>query len=389
MTEERTPKTDSKSPLRVLHIINSLARGGAETQLCYLVAYLQDCGWDIHIAYMGIVPSSEQNLDRLSRAGVTLHQLEPAGNYDPRTVLRLRRLIARIEPDVVQTWLPMMDVMGGLAAFSAGRPWILSERNADPPETDNVKMKIRRALARYATAIIANSESGIRLWDGLRDKGVTCRVVRNSLPHSELQNIRAMSPEQCASHLGVSDEKPLIVYAGRLESQKNIENLLYSLERVVAEKDARALLFGRGPMADMIQNFINERQLEQSIMLMGFHEDLWTWIRSADVFVSVSHYEGMPNTVMEAMALGRPIVVSDIGQHREICDESMGLLVDRNSPTAISAAIIQCLDDPEEAFIRGARAQAHAESWSIANAANEYAQIYWKAVDSGEEGHVL
>lgn len=372
-----------RNSLRVLHIINSLGPGGAETQLAYLATGLRALNVEVDIAYFASKKGGAQNQARLEAAGAHLHRLSAKTNHDPRLFLQIRKLIREIEPDVVQTWLTMMDVFGGAAARSLGRPWILSERNAEPESIDSTKMRVRRVLARGASAIVANSRAGQDLWRaqnlGEASETTACEVIPNALPLGEVEATRPIDREQ---H-GISSASPLVIFAGRLEPQKNIENLLPALEKTLHASQATALLFGQGQLEPEIEEFIREKGLDGRLRFGGFTTELWSWIRVCDVFVSVSHYEGMPNAVMEAMALGRPVVVSDIPQHREICDESTALLVDRESPDAIAQAILRCLDDPESAVLRARAARTVALDWTIEAAASKYEGLYRTVLTKG------
>ena len=114
--------------MRILHLIPTLHGGGAERQLVYLAAGLRALGCDVHVG----LQQGGTNLARLEAAQATVHQLNTRGNYDPRILPAIVRLIRRVRPDVVQTWLMQMDVAGGAAALLTGTPWIVSERSSGP-----------------------------------------------------------------------------------------------------------------------------------------------------------------------------------------------------------------------------------------------------------------
>src|SRR5687768_14057109 len=112
--------------MRVLHLIPSLGGGGAERQIAYLARGLSERGGDVHV---GILRGGA-NLERLESTGATVHWIRSSGNYDPFLLPRTVSLIRRVRPDVVQTWLTQMDVVGGLAALIVGKRWIVSERSS-------------------------------------------------------------------------------------------------------------------------------------------------------------------------------------------------------------------------------------------------------------------
>jgi glycosyltransferase involved in cell wall biosynthesis len=99
-------------------------------------------------------------------------------------------------------------------------------------------------------------------------------------------------------------------------------------------------------------------------------------MKAADVFVSVSYFEGMPNTVAEAMACGCPLVLSDIPQHREICPGDGALYADPRDPRAIAKAVVAAIDNSSACRTRAQRAQSATLEWSPMAMAERYEAIY-------------
>jgi glycosyltransferase involved in cell wall biosynthesis len=99
-------------------------------------------------------------------------------------------------------------------------------------------------------------------------------------------------------------------------------------------------------------------------------------MKRADVFVSPAHFEGNPNVVLEAMTAGVPLVVSDIGEHRELLDDGAALLVPAISVDAVAAAIRETLTDRQAAAVRAAAARRLAEARGIATIAARYDDVY-------------
>ena len=114
--------------LRVLHIIPTLEGGGAERQLSMLAAEQARRGCDVHVA----LRRTGVHAGAIRDCGVQLHKLGDVRSVDPRLFFALRKIIRSVRPDVVQTWLPQMDLIGGLAAASERIPWVVSERTSGP-----------------------------------------------------------------------------------------------------------------------------------------------------------------------------------------------------------------------------------------------------------------
>ncbi|MFP6645344.1 MAG: glycosyltransferase, partial [Candidatus Latescibacterota bacterium] len=168
---------------RILHLVPTFQGGGAERQIGYLSAGLVELGWDVHVGHVG----GGSNIERVRASGAVLHRL-PASSYcDPRLLWRSAQLIRKLDPIAVQTWLPMMDVVGGMAALVAGVPWIVSERCDSDFGQGGPKIVLRRQIARGAAAIVCNSGAGNAYWVK-RAKGDRCSVIPNALPLDEIES---------------------------------------------------------------------------------------------------------------------------------------------------------------------------------------------------------
>jgi glycosyltransferase involved in cell wall biosynthesis len=103
---------------------------------------------------------------------------------------------------------------------------------------------------------------------------------------------------------------------------------------------------------------------------------IWAIMKKSAALVSPSAYEGCPNTVMEAMACGCPLVISDIPSHREMVDEKCALFVERSNVGQTAGAIIQVIDDAESSKKRALLAKQKTLLWSIAEMARNYERVY-------------
>jgi glycosyltransferase involved in cell wall biosynthesis len=364
MVEEK-PK-----PRRVLHLIPTLGYGGAERQLAYLAHGLRDVGWEVHVGLLG----AGQNLERLRESNATGHFLEYSSHYDPALLARVRRLIRRVEPAVVQTWIPMMDILGGLSALSCNVPWILSERSAPAEIPASAKLRVRAFLARRAFAVVSNSLGGDAYWAARLGPTVVHRVIPNALPLSEIEAAAAADPES----LGFPRDARIAIYVGRLEPLKNIPLLLETLAGFVQE-GGFALLCGVGALAPEVERWIRSEGLGDRIVAPGYLPNVFSWLKRADVFISLSQYEGMPNAVMEAMAAGCPLVLSDIPAHRAVLDEDSAVFVDPGDPRTTREALLSVVRRPDVAAARVRAARERAAHWSVAALAGQYASLYERA----------
>ena len=353
--------------MRVLHCIPHLIHGGAQRQLALIAAEHARAGHDVHIALVYQGP----NAALLHGTAARIHEVGNGNRRNPRIVLQLIRLVRTLQPDIVQTWLMPMDVVGGMAALAAGVPWILSERASRDAYEKSWRNRVRVAAGRRATAIVSNSEAGDLYWGALAPPSMRRFVVPNGVP---LQEIAAAQPNR--GHFEIPTGAPVILFVGRLVEQKNVLGLLRALPSVFTATTAHVVVVGDGPQRTDAVEAIERLRLSGRVHLAGFRSDVWNLMKGADVFVSPSFFEGHPNTVLEAMACGCAVVVSDIGEHREFLDESCARLVAPRDSTRLAEALVDTLAARDAARNRAGAALARVSQWSVARTARQYEDIY-------------
>jgi glycosyltransferase involved in cell wall biosynthesis len=349
--------------MRLLYCIPDLGYGGAERQLSYLAAELACMGHEVHIASRRGGP----NLDRLKSAGATWHRLGGSGNSDPLIFFRLIGLIRRLRPDVVQTTLRPMDVLGGAAALVTRTRWVLKESSSAPLYAAGWENRLRFAFGRLSDAIVSNSAGGYNYWRPAR-AGHPLYVIPNAVPLDEIA--RADSGRAG----GFAPGEKVVLYAGRLDAGKNVETVIEALARIDDEVAFSAVICGDGPARPRLERMARDLGVAHRLVFTGFVENLWDVMKRADALVSLSRFEGCPNVVLEAMACGCPLIVSDIPAHREILDERSALFVDPDDPAGVAAALKAALVHTDEARARAARAPRAGRP--VAVTARLYEQLY-------------
>jgi glycosyltransferase involved in cell wall biosynthesis len=361
---------------KVLQLVPSFGGGGAETQLAYLCAGLVQRDWRVDVLHFVGGPTRE----RFQSSGAAIHTVPVRGNYDPAILWRLRRVIRDLEPDLVQTWIPMMDTLGGISARIQGVPWVLSERSSPLLFPRTLKLRLREHVARGASAVVSNSVGGDAYWASVLPIRVPQTVVENALPLDEIDATRPAAE----IGFGLDDSCPLILYLGRFNADKNVANLVDALVRVIAESDAVALLCGIGPELEPIRQRISDAGLAGRVVAPGFVPRPISLLKRASIAISLSRYEGMPNSAMEAAAAGCPQILSSTPAHRAIFDELTVEFVASNSSASISEAMLSILRNPESAAQRAVAAKERSRVWSIANLTSGYERIYQEVLDLSE-----
>ncbi|HEX8255653.1 MAG TPA: glycosyltransferase [Thermoanaerobaculia bacterium] len=342
--------------MRILHVIPSLHPGGAERQIALHANALVARGHEITIALL-----REGPMRSLIGPGVNVEHIGGWSNYDPRIITGIRGLLRRLKPDVVQSWLPQMDVLVGAATRMQPVPWLLNERSSRLKYQGGLlQYRMRAALGRRADAIVSNSNEGLRYWDEVGATRPLRRLIPNIVPTPSL------APAEKAA-------RPLIAYVGRLTEGKNVPVLVDALALV---PEADAIFCGSGPLDASLRAQVAARGLSDRVTFAGFVEDVPPILARADVLVLLSDFEGQPNAVLEAMICGCPVVVSDIPAHRELLDDDCAIFVDGRDPNGVAQALAATLSDAAKAQARAARARERSADFEADRVAAAYEQLY-------------
>jgi glycosyltransferase involved in cell wall biosynthesis len=283
----------------------------------------------------------------------------------------------RVKPDVVQTWMHQMDIVGGGTAAMLRIPWVLREPSAADCYASDWRAKLRVRIAGSAAAIVSNSQGGDRYWAQWRAP-VARHIVPNGLPLAEIGASPVASPD------GLSRDGQLAVFAGRLEPLKNLERLIDAFAVVMRDCPLTAILCGDGSMRPTLTERVRRHGLDQRILLPGHKppSDVWALMKRADAFTFVSKFEGMPNVVMEAMACGAPVLVSDIPAHRDFLTDDVAMFAPPHDTDAIVQSLRNVLHAGRHGNRRCLAARGLALHWSVHDMASRYLAIYQTAIAS-------
>lgn len=377
--------------MRVLYVIDSLAAGGAETSLAALAPRYAARGVHLHVAYLHDRPGLHAVFER---AGAILHSIAgPGGRVG---WLRRAAALARdLRPDLVHTTLFEADLAGRIAAALARIPAVTSLVNVTyGPEMLHDPLlrawKVRGAqLADIATARLARRFHAV---SGPVAEAMSRRLL---IPRDRIDVVpRGRDPERLGTRtreraerareqLGI-EEGSLVLAVARQEHQKGLDVLLEAFPLVRRRVPAAVLVVaGReGNQTPLLRGLVARHGLDEAVAFLGARGDVPDLLAAADAFVFPSRREGMPGTVLEAMALEAPIVASDIPTVAEaVADGEHALLVPPEDPEALAAAIVATVRRPSEAAERADRARARfLAHFTIDRVADQMVRFYERAL---------
>ncbi|MCH2136136.1 MAG: glycosyltransferase family 4 protein [Phycisphaerales bacterium] len=313
---------------------------------------------------------NEANIQAMSSEAVI--RLPSQSQFGVSNISSIRRLIRTWKPDILQTWLPMMDILGGTLCPSRRVRHVLSERSQAGSYRRPLRDRLRRRIGRRAAAIVANSSGGAQYWRGAaHDERV--HVIPNGLRLEQIKAARAIDRKVS----GIPVDARVILYVGRLSDEKNIPSMLRGVELLLERHaDVHLVMLGVGPRQDQVRELIARSAHASRLHLVGWSDQVWSWMHAADALVAVSHFEGDPNVPLEAAACGCPLVLSDIDAYRSFFGEAGATLVDKDAPDSIAAGLEEALSGGAQIRLRAATASDLVAGRSQGAMVQSYLDLY-------------
>ncbi len=320
--------------MKVLICIASMGSGGAERQVTYLAKGFVQLGHEVHVALIAY----GENSGRLLESGAIIHLVNIYPN-SLRFVIPLIRLFRMIGPDVIYLWQRPFDVLGGIAALLSGIPTINAERTNPSKTQPGLKVWLRNIVVPLSKAIITNSDAGVSYWHQ-RAKFLPVIKIPNIIPFEEMQRVQP-SPES----------KNCIITICRLDVNKNVMTLLRAIKRLNSmDIQFTVIVVGEGAESQNLKRFVRDERISNQVTFSGYRSDAWSLLKGSKCFVSLSFYEGEPNVLLEAAALGCRLIISDIPEHRSLAGLCSMTFVNPDSDLEVADALLSLsLEEPSTA----------------------------------------
>ena len=338
----RRSKRKNKSQKRLVHVIATLDAGGSERQMALLLKYLGDSSFEREVICLTRKGPVEEEL---SRIGVVARVVGKRGKLDIGALLRLRSMLAGGKADIVHTWLFTANAYGRLAAVAARVPGLFASERSIDPWKNALHAAIDRLLALTTDKIFANSQAVMRALQKRGVGGEKLLLVPNIVEPAQNVSIEELSALK--QSLGIPPNAAIVGYVGRLSPEKGVKNLLNVHAEVRSQlPNTFLVLLGEGPEK---RELARMNLAERGIILAGYSSRPGPYYRIFDVVVLLSEYEGMPNSLLEALAHARPAVAFAVGGIEELARSSRGVVpVAPGDWKAAAREIVRLLCDAEK-----------------------------------------
>jgi sugar transferase (PEP-CTERM/EpsH1 system associated) len=346
---------------RILHVVDSLNSGGTELVSAALIERTGGSFEHAVCFFRGSGPAE----NGVASLKVPVTFLGKRDGHDWTLALRIARLCRRLRPQVVhaRNWGTMDAVIG---ARLAGVPVVVqSEHGRDMSDLDGLhprRIRVRRLLAPFIDVHVVVSEH-LQRWlvECVRVAPEKVRVVRNGVDAARFMPL--VERDRVREEEGYGRTDHVFGAVGRLTPVKDHRTLLEAFHAVSMRRpECRLVLVGDGAERPLLEEQVRQRGLADRVRIVGHRVDVTRWLGMMDVFVHPSLMEGMSNAVLEAMAVGLPVVATAVGGNPEIVEHGVGgSLVPPSSPSALADAMLSYCGDDRMRMAHGAAARERVE----------------------------
>jgi glycosyltransferase involved in cell wall biosynthesis len=369
----------------VMLTINKLIIGGAEQQFLELVKGLDKDRFNTIV--VTLYPGGELEEEVKNIPGIEYICLNRKGRYNFLTLITIFRLLRKKRVDIIQPFLTPATFFTLLPAIiNRTRMKIVTERGSMRRIISggySLYLRLEDMLTRFADLVIPNSKSGkdYLITRGIKAKHIT--VIYNGI------NIQRLIPEPSAiervrNTLGLSRNTKIVGVSASLTALKDHDTFLRAAQIISGTMpQVKYFILGDGPLRQELEKLAGELGIESRVLFLGNQTEVSPYLSVFDIVCLTSNQpEGCSNAILEAMALGKPVVATRVGGNVELVEDGKtGLLVPVQNPKALADAILYILNNPEQAKEMGKQGKNRvAKNFSLERMVNDYEAIYAEAM---------
>jgi len=368
------------STIRILHIVKSLGRGGAEMLLQETLKAHDHSKFEFHYIYF--LPWKNQMVEGLQQAGGKVSNFPAKNNLE--IVLQLRKIIKYIKTndiELVHCHLPWAGFVGRFIHKLTGIPVIYSEHNIQD-RYHFITGTINKLTFNWQNKVIAVSgDVAASIQKTIRPKIPVVTVLNGVNTHHFKRDEKLRAAKR--KELGVAEGDILIGNIAVFRFQKRLKEWIDLFKTISNEyTNVKACIVGDGILKEEIMQHLKDAGMEDKIIFPGLQTDVLPWMSAFDIFMMTSSFEGLPIALLEAMSMECAIVTTDAGGIKELIrNEVDGFMKPVNDWQQLKEPLQRLISRPEMIQQYGANARKRVEdSFSITSMVNQIENIYAEIV---------
>lgn len=360
--------------IKILRVVTWLPVGGVEKRLVKILPLLNEAPFEFRVLCLREKGALAPELEK---SGIKVDLIPFKSRLDPFALKKFVKYLKEEKFHLIHSHMYRSNVPATIAGRIAGVPVIVSQiHNVDTWQTFR-QVWMDRFLCRYRAGLIAVSEEVKRdVVKVLRVPEEFCRVIYNGVSVENFENVKR--DRRVFGEAGIGENDVVVVMVSRLVEQKNPDIALKAFSEIVKKRpDAHLVFAGGGNMKNQLKALVEEKGLGGNIHFLGTRPDIAEILAASDIFTLPSSKEGFSNAILEAMASGLPVVVSDVGGNGEaVVDGESGFILPPGDAGVLKDKLLFLIENGERRLAMGRAANLRAKEFSLDNMRNSVRQYY-------------
>jgi len=361
-----------------MHLRATNFYGGPERQILKHAELVNPVYFEVILSSFSESGRTNELLDYARARNLHTFEIPVRNAYDPSAIPKLKIFLRTNHINILCTHGYRSNLIGYLATRFTGIPIVAFSRGWTK---ENLKITLfqylDRVILRLVDRVVAVSKAKEKELLQLGIPSHKVRVIHNSIALEDFDNLK---PVVLRQELGLDREAKIIASAGRLSPEKGQEFFLRAAALVLKdEPESYFVIFGDGQERDNLEILAEELNIKERVFFAGFRKDFASYLKEIGIFVNPSLSEGLPNVVLEAFALAKPVVATDVGGTPELVyNQKTGILVPPKNSKELAEGILFCLRNPAKAKELGLAAQELVkERFNFQKQTEELEGLYW------------
>lgn len=352
--------------MKIMQVIPVLDLAGAETMCQNLAIELHKMGHEVMV--VSLYKKETVVTENLRNESIPVEWMDKKNGLDPSCIFRLYKLIQRFKPDVVHSHIYAGKYAHIAATMASVKSKVYTVHNVAQKEATDSNKRMNKVLFKklgvVPVALTEEVQKSIEDVYGIDESKIP--VVFNGIPLERCKPIQVYKKNATE-----------IVHVGRFFEAKNHRNLIYAFVDAHARfPEIHLKLYGDGPLRNDMEKLVSELQAEKYIHFMGLTNDIYSAMSESDIFILPSIYEGMPMTLIEAMATGLPIITTPVGGIVDMLGDGKEAIFTETDSESIAESICKLVNNVALRQSLGIAALKRSKQFSAIAMAKQYEEVY-------------
>src|SRR5450755_1601837 len=368
--------------MKVLMVIDSLPRGGKERRMLELIKGLknQQQIFDIYLVSLTEIVEYEYVYD----LPIKFEIIKRKYKKDFTVIFKLKKIISAFKPDIIHSWSTMASIYLSVSNLFNRIPLVngvLADAYANLNFRDKHFLRVKLTTP-FSAMFVANSEAGIRSYKTPLNKSI---CIYNGIDFSRFENLRPAAEMENEILGSPKNDRIIFGMVAGFDERKDFETLIKAAIKICEmRKDLIFLLIGNGPLLESLKAGVPANLLGAQIIFTGKRRDIESILQIVDIGLLITFYEGISNSIIEYMAMGKPVIATKGGGTVELVNDGVnGWLVEQRNEAQIIEKMKQLLNDKGRRVEMGQNGYHWVrKQFDIKEKTNQYINLYKKLLAS-------